>query len=71
MAETVHSSRLEALTGPQRWGLVRVAIFFGRTTELACQTCLPGDVLLEKDTGNLYVFQYREGNALKMDWYEP
>jgi hypothetical protein len=60
---------MEALTGPHRWGLVRVAVLFGKIIPLKVQTCLPGDVLHEPATGNLYVFKWREGENLGLDWY--
>ena len=62
--EHSHTSRLKALTGPQRWGLERVMVFFGKIIVSECQTCIPGDVVRDRQTGTLYYFKWREGENL-------
>jgi len=65
--EHTHSSRLKALTAPERWGLERVVIFFGKTISMEVQTCIEGDLVRDKQTGLYYTFLWRQGENLGLE----
>ena len=70
--ETTRTSRMVAITGPSRWGLERVAVFFSKVIPLKSQVVVVrGDCVRDQQTGNLYTFHWREGDSLKLsDYYK-
>ena len=60
------TSRMEAITNPTRWGLERVGLLFGEVYRTRSQTILRGDLVRNKETGELGYFMYREGTSVEV-----
>lgn len=63
---TTWTSPMEAVTSPQRWGYEIVDIFYGKVLPRKDQTvAMKGDCLRDPD-GNLWEFERRIHNDLKL-----
>ncbi|GAF79838.1 unnamed protein product, partial [marine sediment metagenome] len=61
------SSRLKAVTTPERFGFTRVQVYFGVPRRTENQTACAGDLLQCNNTNKLVRFRYREGNRLVVE----
>ena len=59
-----HTSRMEAVTSPERFGFTPVTVLFGVTRAVTRVVTMPGDLLREDATGALVEFVAREGTTL-------
>jgi hypothetical protein len=60
---------MKALTAPERWGLQRIVVLFGRVVRLDLQTCIAGDLLYDEQSDLIYTFLWREGEELGLSLY--
>ncbi len=63
----IHSSLMAAVTTPSRFGFTIVDIFFGEVRPRRNQTvAMKGDYLMD-DSGQVFLFEGREGDTLHLE----
>ncbi len=65
----IKTSKMEAITNPERFGYKHVRIFFGEIRPCQDPCVCKGD-LLQDAKGNLYEFISREGSELNLKPFE-
>lgn len=65
---STNTSRMAAVTNPIRWSFEVVDMFFGEVRRRRNQTlALKGDMVRDLETGEVYLFQGREGDLLILE----